>query len=322
MATESKKAIEGGGGGGGAGVRAGIDFTAGLVGGVLECLSCHPLDTTKVAMQNAPPSSRVGMVETIVGIARKRGVLGLYAGVQSPLAGLAAINAVLFASFSWGCSVVARDDQTVIPGQLSLGQIVAAGALTGLPLTPIESVVDLLKIQLQARPDYAGFGDALRRLVVSHPRSVFQGMWATLLRDVPANGAYFGAYIGAKRVLLTPEEAAAEINSSDLPAVWKILAAGGFGGSVFWAVALPFDAVKTIIQGQSLDPSKHTHSSYASAARYVYRSGGGLAGFFRGWQPTMLKSAPSNAVCFLGYELTRKVLEKFVSGVDDVDAAL
>jgi len=78
------------------------DLTAGTGGGILQCLVGHPFDTVKVRLQTDSVTNPKynGVVDCVKKIVGEEGVGGLFKGVQSPLTGIAALNAVLF--FSYG----------------------------------------------------------------------------------------------------------------------------------------------------------------------------------------------------------------------------
>lgn len=44
------------------------------------------------------------------------------------------------------------------------------------------------------------------------------------------------------------------------------------------------------------------------AARKIHAADG-MKGFFKGFTPCIIRSFPANAVCFLGYEQARKMLQ-------------
>lgn len=121
-----------------------VDFTAGSVGGVLQVISGHPLDTLKVTLLNnttfrqsrrcedADFFSQKKKIKLVTGeqtggivtiakdIFRTEGISGLYKGVASPLVGLVAINAVLFTANGIASRflVPANPDKVLFPPSL------------------------------------------------------------------------------------------------------------------------------------------------------------------------------------------------------------
>ena len=110
-----------------------------------------------------------------------------------------------------------------------------------------------MKVRLQFAADkvgaesYAGPIDCLRKLLRNEGlMGLFKGYNALLLRDVPYNCVFFGAYESfchwqAKLYGLN--------NKDDLHA-GAIFVSGGLAGMVAWAVVFPADVVKSTMQAQ------------------------------------------------------------------------
>jgi len=275
------------------------DMFAGMVGGIGQCISGHPLDTIKVRLQTS--NRYKGTVDCFNTTVKEEGVLGLYKGIQSPLVGMAALNSVLF--FSYGQAK--KWMKTSEDDPLTISQIFTAGAIVGFTVAFVEGPVDLFKSQLQTQygtgtPKYNGFIDCASKIWRNHGvRGVYQGLSATLLRDVPANAAYFGFYEIARRSMVEEGK-----NVTDLPA-WKVLIAGGIGGIMYWATTYPFDVVKSTIQTDSTVIAERKYHGLVDTFNKINKAEG-TKGFFKGVAPCMIRSFPANAVCFLLYEMTRK----------------
>ncbi|CAM9388823.1 unnamed protein product, partial [Discosporangium mesarthrocarpum] len=226
----------GGGGEGGSAIK---DILAGTVAGFAQVAVGHPLDTIKVRLQTQSSVNPefTGMVDCFRQTMVKEGVAGLYAGAASPLIGAMAHNAVVF--FSYGLS------KKIVSGgkELAPFQYYMAGSLAAVPISLIEAPVDLFKIKLQAqvgKGEYEGVIDAGRKIVgVYGVKGAFQGLGATMLRNVPCFGAYFFCFENVKRSLTKAGE------QSSLPACFV---AGGSAGAGFWGVWYPFETIKTRMQ--------------------------------------------------------------------------
>jgi solute carrier family 25 carnitine/acylcarnitine transporter 20/29 len=71
--------------------------------------------------------------------------------------------------------------------------------MVGLTVSFVEGPVDFFKSQLQVQygsgPKYTGFLDCAKKIISNHGiRGMYQGLSATLIRDIPANAVYFGFY--------------------------------------------------------------------------------------------------------------------------------
>jgi len=283
------------------------DIAAGSLAGIAQCLSGHPLDTVKVRLQTQPtdvPLKYKNMMDCFSVTIKEEGFLGLYKGVQSPLVGMALMNSVLFLSYGQAKRFAQKDEND----PLSLSQLFTCGAFVGLSVAFVEGPVDFLKSQLQvdygtaANRKYNGFIDCAKKIVSRHGfLGLYQGFGATLLRDIPANAAYFGFYEFFRRSMVNPGQTVGE-----LP-VHKVLISGGLAGMLYWISTYPVDVVKSSIQADKTSKSERKYKGTMDAFSQIYKSQG-FKGFWKGFTPCMVRAFPANAVCFLAYEQTRKFI--------------
>jgi hypothetical protein len=73
-------------------------------------------------------------------------------------------------------------------------------------------------------------------------------------------------------------------------------------GQVAWLASLPMDMVKTIQQ------TSEKKLSAITITQQIYNSPSGFRTFYRGVGVTVLRAFPSNAALFLGYELSKKIM--------------
>ncbi|KRY75319.1 Protein dif-1 [Trichinella pseudospiralis] len=282
------------------------NFLAGGIGGVCCVVTGHPFDTIKVRLQTAStatggfgPSTLSCLKKTVV----DEGILALYKGMAAPVVGVAP----LFALYFFGCSIGKRLQQANADEQLSIIKTFNAGALSGMMTTlivaPGERIKCLLQVQHQhqrSEAQYAGPVDVFKKLYKEGGiRSIYRGTVATLLRDVPASGAYLATYEFLMRSMTSSDDTG-ELSVS------KTLLAGGVAGLANWAVALPQDVLKSRLQ---IAPSGMYPNGMRDVARQLIREEGPLA-LYRGFTPVMLRAFPANAACFLGYEIAMKGLIK------------
>lgn len=135
----------------------------------------------------------------------------------------------------------------------------------------------------------------------------YQGGLVTVMRDSPSYGIYFWAYEGLKRGF--------DVNETTKEA-WKFLLAGGLAGTLSWASIYPLDVVKSRLQmqyeGDRFETTRllvidRPYMSIKDCILRSYRSEG-IAVFFRGLWPTLLRAFPVNAVTFYVYELMIGIL--------------
>jgi len=295
----------------------------------------HPLDTIKVRLQTASSSASavagggsgggMGMVDCIRLTLREEGVRGFYKGMQSPLVGEGFFNAVQFLVYGAAKRrLLERDEGFGVPprasppggaplllprrSDLSVSEYFVAGALTGFASSFVECPIDLFKSQLQTQifrtqPEFATFPQAVQRAMHHNGvQGLFQGLQATFVRTVPATACYFGTYEFAKELQLKPNGRKADLGPAEL------LLAGGCGGVAYWVSCFPFDTVKTSIQGDAMRRSERRYGGWIDCARQLYREGG-LARFYRGLAPCLLRSFPANAACFYAYEKALQAMD-------------
>ena len=124
-------------------------------------------------------------------------------------------------------------------------------------------------------------------------RGLYKGTGATLFRDIPGSVAYYAAY---------------EILKTSLPGandnIAKILFAGGMAGVFNWIVAVPMDVVKSRLQ--SAPEGTFPGGIRQVATELVAKEG--VMSLYKGLTPALLRAFPANAACFLGMEVSKKMM--------------
>jgi len=248
------------------------------------------------------------MIDCFTKTIKWEGVGGLYKGVASPLFGQMLFNAVQFLSYGQAKKFLQSDPEQ----DLTIKQLFIAGAITGFAVSFVEGPVDLLKSQMQVQifNEKAGSGPKLytsvfdcgKKIVTNHGvRGLYQGLGATIIRDIPAVSCYFGVYELCRRWFAGPNGDVNKLSASHL------LISGGVGGLLYWVFTYPIDVVKSSMQGDSTIKSQRKYSSIIDCAQKLYAQGG-VRTFFRGITPCLLRAFPANAACFFAYEKTRQFL--------------
>ena len=80
------------------------------------------------------------------------------------------------------------------------------------------------------------------------------------------------------------------------------LTAGGVTGTVTWALAYPFDTLKTHLQTLPASAGSHERGMLTVAQRLV--SEHGVSSLYRGLSTCLVRAFPVNAVTFLVYKRT------------------
>ncbi|KAJ4385718.1 carnitine transporter [Gnomoniopsis smithogilvyi] len=287
-------------------------LAAGGFGGVCAVVVGHPFDLVKVRLQTAEKGVYSSAIDVVrKSIARDGLKRGLYAGVSAPLVGVTPMFAVSFWGYDLGKSLVTSFSGPSPTGQLTIGQVSAAGFFSAIPMTAITAPFERVKVILQVqdqklapgeKPRYSGGLDVVRQLYrEGGVRSVFRGSAATLARDGPGSAAYFAAYEYMKR-RLTPIDPATGKPSGQL-SLLAVTAAGATAGVAMWIPVFPVDTVKSRLQ------TAEGNVSIGGVVREVYGRGGFKA-FFPGFGPALARAVPANAATFLGVELAHQAMNK------------
>lgn len=256
-----------------------LDFVAGCLGGCAGILVGYPLDTVKIHMQTQDhrnPKYR-GTWHCFRTLLAKESVTGLYRGMSSPMAGVAAVNAIVFGVYGH------TQKQLSEPDHLSAHFL--AGASAGIAQTPVCSPIELAKTRLQLQsPTGNGYSGPMHCLVHIYRREgyrgLFKGLGITFLREAPSYGAYFLTYEALTR--------------SDEPvSTPRMLLAGGLAGTASWIISYPLDVIKSRIQAE-------TTGRYSGAIDCLRKSvrTEGYTCLYRGLNSTILRAFPTNAATF------------------------
>jgi solute carrier family 25 carnitine/acylcarnitine transporter 20/29 len=277
-------------------------FLSGGFGGMCLVVAGQPMDLIKVRLQTQPePPIYTSAMDCARKIIAKDGLKGLYQGMSAPLMGVTPIFAVCFWAYDLGQKLERSFLGLEPTAPLSVMQLGVAGAFSAVPTTAVMAPGERIKVLLQtdgvdgAPKKYNGPVDLVKKLVAEEGiSSVFRGAAATLARDSIGSFAYFAGYEGIKKAL------------SDDPTTLSPLAVvsgGGIAGMLNWAVAIPFDTVKSRIQSAP----QGTYTGMVDCYRKLVADKGHSA-LFRGIGPAMSRAFPANAACFLGVELSLKFM--------------
>ncbi|KAI7869381.1 mitochondrial carrier [Spinellus fusiger] len=279
-------------------VNATADFVAGNFGGMANVIVGQPLDTIKVRLQLHPGRFKGGW-DCAVQTVQKEGFSALYKGMASPLVGIGAVNALLFAANAY----FKQRLEAMTPGQtLPLKHIALAGAGAGLVNSVLASPVELVKIKMQAQfgskavgeeRHFKGPMECVRHLVQQEGlfRGLFRGLWATVVREMPAYAGFYSGFEVTKRYLTAHQQEQAN--------VVQLMVSGAVGGVSYWLCCYPLDVVKSVIQHQALAP----RGFYVTSVMKEIVQQDGYRGLFRGLGPTLLRSIPAAGATFTAYEL-------------------
>mmetsp|Transcript_44921 Transcript_44921/g.105810 ORF Transcript_44921/g.105810 Transcript_44921/m.105810 type:complete len:323 (-) Transcript_44921:45-1013(-) len=290
-----------------------LDFGAGVVGGCAGIFVGHPFDLIKTRMQADSAGTLKHPVDAVKLLLRNEGARALFKGIETPLLGNVPIQAVVFGVYGASLrNIAGYSNEDWTDREQPLMHHFIAGVITGIVQTPMVTVCDFAKVQMQVQTAKANKGKrepliAGQRMLYKNSvdcalsvarhqgaHTLFRGTAATLARDL-TYGQYFATYEGLKRLFVSWS---GESNNVSTPIASAL--AGGLSGLTGWLLIYPIDAVKTRLQAHPAElPKRRTFDVIREMAKERPHYGA----FTRGLGVTLIRSVPVNMVTFLFYEL-------------------
>lgn len=274
-----------------------LDFLAGCLGGCAGVVVGYPFDTVKVHLQTQDHRNPLykGTLDCFRKIIAKESIRGLYRGMSSPMAGVAAVNAIVFGVYG--------NVQRNTSDPNSLYSHFLAGTAAGLAQSIICSPMELVKTRLQLQENlpkgafkYKGPMECMRHIWKAEGfRGAFRGLGITAARDMPGFSSYFISY-------------ELMVRSIAQPSPFYILMAGGFAGTISWLLTFPIDVVKSRLQADGMS-GKPKYNGIVDCLRKSHAEEG-LGFLSRGLASTLLRAFPMNAVCFLVVSYVLKFMDE------------
>ena len=282
------------------------EIVCGSAAGVFAQFCVYPMDLIRTRVQVSHHSQRSyrSISNCIFLTFREEGVFGFYKGMASPL-----LFQVLYKSTIFGISKYLQNRwhgqhaSTSVPLSTIFFSAGIAGGVNAIWVTPAE----LFRSRLQVV--YAGSNSSYNGLIscvqfsLSHGfLELWKGLIPTIARDMPGVATWFASFEASKRYLLTNS-----YSYSSLFYFCNLVACGSIAGMSYWAVAYPFDCVKSIVQTST------SNKGMTQVALDLYRQGG-VSRFYKGFPIAFLRGIPSSGVMFSSFTLfadiwNRKILK-------------
>lgn len=308
------------------------DVISSIFGSAACVYTGQPLDTIKVRMQ-ARPDAFSGIFQCLRRTLAEESVASLWKGSTPALSGAVMENMVAFGVNQRLKRVFPEEDGVAKPWW----QPIAFGGATGFFTSVVLCPSDVIKCKVQvgrslrdgaaktastaggtaassssaasiatsAGAAAAGAKGAMELPVLNAAqmtrhvlrtqgiRGLFVGLGAQFARDVPFYASFFGTY----ETIVDQGKAL----PYEIPLELLYFFAGGMAGVVGWAVVMPMDSAKSIIQ-TSANPE-----TLLRTVQRVNRTQGWRA-LFSGLNAALVRAFPANAALFLGYEIVRRAL--------------
>lgn len=82
------------------------------------------------------------------------------------------------------------------------------------------------------------------------------------------------------------------------PKLAHLFVAGGSAGFMYWLLFYPLDVIKSAIQTDAFAKGQRRFCGVRDAAKQLYAEGG-IARFYKGLTPCLIRSVPANAVMLI-----------------------
>ncbi|KAJ2799106.1 mitochondrial FAD carrier protein flx1 [Coemansia guatemalensis] len=300
-----------------------LDHAASGVGGaVASTAAFHPLDLVKIRLQVDTASHKEATMGRAVRAARHvvstDGITGLYRGLGANLAGNSASWGLYFAWYTWIKDQMAggRAAETASGvSTLSAGQHLVAGAAAGALTQCIANPLWVVKTRVctTSRGEagaYRGLIDGLARLAAQEGlRGLYKGLAPGLL-GVAHGGLQFMAYEEMKK-----RRAHGRRTDGFTSAEYAVMSSSS---KVFaLAITYPSQVLRSRLQqtpgqtgtGAGGAPRMTAYSGLGDALAKTMRAEG-VAGFYKGFGPALLRVLPGNIITFIVYEKIAGMLRK------------
>lgn len=270
------------------------DVVASCVGSAACVYSGQPFDTIKVRMQVQPGEFKNAFhcfQRTFSG----EGITALWRGSVPAFIGALSENAVAFA-----INGSLKRLMTVLRGSKEgkkYYEPYLCGGLTGGCTAVVLCPCDVIKCRAQlsrAQGKASSFREILGQTLKKQGyRGLYTGFSAQVLRDIPFYASFFGSYEAFCTLFKK------NTNWSD-PTIYFV--SGGLAGQIAWVLSIAPDSIKSKMQTSFIPIGINT------TARQIMNERG-LRGFFAGIEVAIVRAFPSNAALFVGFELTRSLLD-------------
>lgn len=270
----------------------GADFDVVLFCILASIAAIHPLDVIRTRIQT--DKSKQGGAQILRSILNTNGIRGLYTGFTPPLVGQAVYKAVIFSTNNLSRRIILSQkpdgNKRLTMAENSLCGAIA-GAVNSLVVCPVELVRNRLIVSAVNKSNiYTGPLDCLRKVIRNDGvTGLYRGWIPTVLRDGPGLAAWFVGFEAAKKTL--PKFTSLKENDS-----LTLLISGSCGGIAFWTVALPMDAIKSIIQtsyGNENNSRVFIKKIIDNGVIKVIRD------LYRGYPVAIARGIPASAIVFL-----------------------
>lgn len=286
---------------------------AGSCAGMMEHVAMYPVDTVKTRMQAAPVelgSKPMGATQVVREVLREHGFSGLMRGCMAIGVGCIPAHIALFCTYEFTKARLMTTDKAEHQPLRAAMCGASATVMHDMIITP----TDVVKQRLQLGC-YSGSFDCIRTMWRTEGLlGFYRSLPTTLISECPFHGVLVATNESLKILLGLEARGDSHGHGSvaGVPLGWHFFSTG-VSGIIASVLTQPLDVVKTRQQTQNVGSLTGTgevsirYTDIVTTARIISREEG-MAGFFRGTLPRLLFAAPSAAMCWGTYEVTKALL--------------
>jgi len=270
------------------------DLLAGSLAGSIVTFIFYPLEFLETRMQVTKASSKpkLSMIQLTKKTFAIEGITAFYQGVVPSLLGSFINWGIYFAIYEfmkewWRSTSVNEQQAESIMGHI-LGGIVA-----GVICTIVVNPLWVLKVRMATSKKYSGLSHAFFSIVQTEGvGGLFKGVGVSLI-GVSEGTIQFTSYEQIKLVLGNH-------------GVIGQLFAGGFARGIAGIITFPYILLRTTLQAPNTP-----YNNFSDACKKIYQSEG-IAGFYKGLVPNLIRNIPPAAFIMFLVDILRNVILTFL----------
>lgn len=274
----------------------------GLTGAIEACIS-YPTEFIKTQLQldgKGGNKQYTGVMDVIKKTFEKHGVFGLYRGLSILIYGSVPKTGIRFGTFEVLKKLSQDESGRNTKTSTFLSGMGAGCAESVFAVTPMETIkVRMVNDRRLPEPRYKSMFHAVGLITKEEGfKGVYKGVVPTTIKQGSSMAIRF-------LVVETLKDWWREGDSSKPVPVYMIPIFGVIGGTTSVLINTPVDVVKTKMQG--LD--SHKYKGTIDCFKKVYEAEG-MAGFYKGMMPRMLRVSLDVAVTFTLYDVIMDIFSK------------
>ncbi|UJR25868.1 hypothetical protein I4U23_007218 [Adineta vaga] len=285
------------------------NLVAGGCAGAVSRTATAPFDRLKIIMQYLGSRRRMSLIASYRYLIEEGGVQSLWRGNGINIVKIIPETALRFAFFEESKKLVKLIQGKDLNTETTIFERFISGAIAGFFSQTLIYPLDVLKVRLCLRRtgEFSNWADAIRRIYrFEGAKAFWRGYTLNQIGIVPYAGFDLACYESLKRLYIKTHE-------NRQPPVYIYLSCGAISSFAGQLVTYPITLLRIRRQGQIV-PLPHMDQSKAHPVLPIrvmlndIWQNEGLAGFYRGLVPNMLKVVPAVSMSYLVYETTIKAL--------------